>query len=466
MEKIILKDIPDLDKISVYESNGGYAAWKKVLSQMKPEEVIEEVKKSGLRGRGGACFPTGLKWSFMPKGNEKPKYLCCNGDESEPGSFKDREIFEKNPHQFIEGALIAAYSMGIKAVYVYIRGEYWKWINIMEECVSDAYKNGYIGKNILGSGYSVEMYVHKGAGAYICGEESSLMNSLEGKRGYPRVKPPFPAAVGVWGNPTTINNIETLANVPEIINKGAEWFSKIGEPKHPGTLLFGVSGHVNKPGVYELPTGIPLMTLINDYCGGVKNGKDFKMIIPGGSSMPPLTKEESLTMKMDAESLKAVGSAIGTAGVMVMNEDTDIVHVLQRITKFYYHESCGQCTPCREGCGWMLKVLNRIMDGTGRHSDLDLLISVAENIEGNTICALGDAAAWPVKWTIRKFRKEFEAKIKEDKTGLPAVNKVHGLRKSEEYMTISDHTEQVKVEKLMGKVQELTQNEDVKRFSS
>ncbi len=466
MEKIILKDIPDLDKISVYESNGGYAAWKKVLSQMKPEDVIEEVKKSGLRGRGGACFPTGLKWSFMPKGNDKPKYLCCNGDESEPGSFKDREIFEKNPHQFIEGSLIAAYSMGIKAVYVYIRGEYWKWINIMEECVSDAYKNGYIGKNILGSGYSVEMYIHKGAGAYICGEESSLMNSLEGKRGYPRVKPPFPAAVGVWGNPTTINNIETLANVPEIINKGAEWFSKIGEPKHPGTLLFGVSGHVNKPGVYELPTGIPLMTLINDYCGGVKNGKDFKMIIPGGSSMPPLTKEESLTMKMDAESLKAVGSAIGTAGVMVMDENTDIVHVLQRITKFYYHESCGQCTPCREGCGWMLKVLNRIMDGTGRHSDLDLLISVAENIEGNTICALGDAAAWPVKWTIRKFRKEFEAKIKEDKAGLPAVNKVHGLRKSEEYMTISDHSEQGKVEKLMGKVQELTQNEDIKRFSS
>ncbi len=466
MEKIILKDIPDLDKISVYENNGGYAAWKKVLTQMKPDEVTEEVKKSGLRGRGGACFPTGLKWSFMPKGNDKPKFLCCNGDESEPGSFKDREIFEKNPHQFIEGSLIAAYAMGIKAVYVYIRGEYWKWINIMEDCVSDAYKKGYIGKNILGSEYSVDMYIHKGAGAYICGEESSLMNSLEGKRGYPRVKPPFPAAVGVWGNPTTINNIETLANVPEIINKGGEWFSKIGDPKHPGTLLFGVSGHVNKPGVYELPTGIPLMSLINDYCGGVKNGKDIKMIIPGGSSMPPLTKEESLNMKMDAESLKAVGSAIGTAGVMVMDEDTDIVHVLQRITKFYYHESCGQCTPCREGCGWMLKVLNRIMDGTGRHSDLDLLISVAENIEGNTICALGDAAAWPVKWTVRKFRKEFEAKIKEDKANLPSSNKVHGLRKSNEYMTISDNAEQGKVETLMGKVQELTQNEDVKRFSS
>ena len=466
MEKIILKDIPGLDKIGVYENNGGYSAWKKVLSGMKPEEVTEEVKKSGLRGRGGACFPTGLKWSFMPKGTDKPKYLCCNGDESEPGSFKDREIFEKNPHQFIEGALIAAYAMGIKAVYVYIRGEYWKWINIMEECVSDAYKKGYIGKNISGSGYSVEMYVHKGAGAYICGEESSLMNSLEGKRGYPRVKPPFPAAVGVWGNPTTINNIETLANIPEIINKGGEWFSKIGDPKHPGTLLFGVSGHVNKPGVYELPTGIPLMTLINDYCGGVKNGKDIKMIIPGGSSMPPLTKEESLTMKMDAESLKAVGSAIGTAGVMVMDEDTDIVHVLQRITKFYYHESCGQCTPCREGCGWMLKILNRIMDGTGRHSDLDLLISVAENIEGNTICALGDAAAWPVKWTVRKFRNDFEAKIKEDNKDLPSLNKVHGLRKSDEYMTISDQSEHKKVEELIGKVQELNQNDEIKRYSS
>ena len=291
------------------------------------------------------------------------------------------------------------------------------------------------------------------------------MNSLEGKRGYPRVKPPFPASVGVWGNPTTINNIETLANVPEIINKGGEWFSKIGDPKHPGTLLYGVSGHVNKPGVYELPTGTPLMTIINDHCGGIKDGKDFKMIIPGGSSMPPLTKEESLDMKMDAESLKAVGSAIGTAGIMVMDEDTDIVHVLQRITKFYYHESCGQCTPCREGCGWMLKVLNRIMDGTGRHTDLDLLISVAENIEGNTICALGDAAAWPVKWTVRKFRKEFEAKIKDDKIDLPVLNKVHGLRNSDEYLSVENETNQV-VENLIGKVQEVTQNEDVKRFSS
>lgn len=466
MEKIILKDIPDLDKIDVYIDNNGYSALKKAVTQMKPEEVTDEVKNSNLRGRGGACFPTGLKWSFMPKGNDKPKFLCCNGDESEPGSFKDREIFEKNPHQFIEGALIASYAMGIEAIYLYIRGEYWKWIKIMEECVADAYKKNFIGKNICGSGYSVEMYVHTGAGAYICGEETSLMNSLEGKRGYPRVKPPFPAVSGVWGYPTTINNIETLANIPEIINKGGEWFSKIGEPKHPGTLLFGVSGHVNKPGVYELPTGIPLMTLINEYSGGVKDGKEIKMVIPGGSSMPPLTRDESLKAKMDNESLKEFGTYIGTAGVIVMDENTDVVHVLQRITKFYYHESCGQCTPCREGCGWMLKVLNRIMTGNGRHSDLDLLISVAENIEGNTICALGDAAAWPVKWTVRKFRKDFEAKIKDQIMELPVLNKVHGLVMSDEYDTITFNSEQEVVEDLIGKVQELTNNEEVKRFSS
>ena len=464
MEKIILKDIPDLDKIDVYISNGGYSGLKKCLNGMTSDQVIEEVKKSGLRGRGGAAFPTGMKWGFMPKGNEKPKYLCCNGDESEPGSFKDREIFERNPHQFIEGSLIAAYAMGVAAIYVYIRGEYWKWVNIVERCVAEAYEKGFIGKSIMGSSFSTEMFVHKGAGAYICGEESSLMNSLEGKRAYPRIKPPFPAAVGVWGNPTTINNIETLANVPEIINKGGEWYSKIGEPKQPGTLLFGVSGHVNKPGVYELPSGTPLMTIINDYCGGVIGGKDIKMIIPGGSSMPPLTKEESLTMKMDAESLKAVGSAIGTAGIIVMDEDTDIVDVLRRITKFYYHESCGQCTPCREGCGWMLKVLQRIMGGNGRQNDLDLLISVAENIEGNTICALGDAAAWPVKWTVRKFRKEFEAKIRPD-VQVPVMNKVHGLRNSDEYMRVKNETNSL-VESLQGKVQENANDPETKKFSS
>ncbi|MFC2092690.1 NADH-quinone oxidoreductase subunit NuoF [Bacteroidota bacterium] len=428
MVKIILKDIPDLHKIDVYEKHGGYSALKKALKKMKPDDVTEEVKTSNLQGRGGACFPTGLKWSFMPKGNDKPKYLCCNGDESEPGSFKDREIFEKNPHQFIEGALIACYAMGIKAAYLYIRGEYYKWIDIMEKSIKDAYKKGYIGKNILGSGFSTDMYIHKGAGAYICGEESSLMNSIEGKRGYPRVKPPFPAVNGLWGNPTTINNIETLANVPEIINNGGEWFSKIGHPKHPGTLLFGVSGHVNKPGVYELETGTPLKTIINDYCGGVLNGKDIKMVIPGGTSMPPLTKEEALSVNMDNDSLKAVNSAIGTGGVIVMDEDTDLLKVLIRITHFYFHESCGQCTPCREGCGWMLRILKRIDEGMGTKKDLDFLIAIARNIEGNTVCALGDAAAWPVKWTIRKFREEFEKKIPEEDIVLPVKNKVHSFR--------------------------------------
>ncbi|MCE1163970.1 MAG: NADH-quinone oxidoreductase subunit NuoF [Bacteroidetes bacterium] len=425
---IILKDIKDFHRIDVYESNGGYSALKKALKEMSPDDVTNEVKASNLRGRGGACFPTGLKWTFMPKNSDKPKYLCCNGDESEPGSFKDREIFERNPHQFIEGVLLACYAMGIKAAYVYIRGEYYKWINLLQTAIDDAYKKGYIGKNILGTDFSTDIYIHRGAGAYICGEESALMNSIEGKRGYPRVKPPFPAAFGLWGCPTTINNIETLANVPEIIRNGAEWFSKIGAPKHPGTLLFGVSGHVNKPGVYELPTGTPLMTIINDVCGGMLDGKEIKMVIPGGSSMPPLTKEECLKANMDNESLKEFGSSIGTAGVMVMNEDTDLLKVLIRISKFYYHESCGQCTPCREGTGWLYRVLKRIDSGKGRLSDLDLLTSVAQNIEGNTICALGDAAAWPVKWTIKKFRSEFEKKIPKENIDVPVLNKVHSLR--------------------------------------
>ncbi|MCX7833948.1 MAG: NADH-quinone oxidoreductase subunit NuoF [Ignavibacteria bacterium] len=428
MEKIILKDIPDLHKISVYEAHGGYKALKKALKKMTPDEVIEEVKKSNLRGRGGACFPTGLKWSFMPKDNSKPKFLCCNGDESEPGSFKDREIFEKNPHQFIEGALIACYAMGIKTAYLYIRGEYYKWIKIMEKKLEEAYKKGYIGKNILGTKFSVDIYIHKGAGAYICGEESALMNSIEGKRGYPRVKPPFPPQYGLWGYPTTINNIETLANVPEIINKGGKWYASIGEPKHPGTLLFGVSGHINKPGVYELETGTPLMTIINDYCGGVTDNKEIKMVIPGGTSMPPLTKEECSTIKMDDASLKAIGSSIGTAGIIVMNEDTDILKVLIRIVQFYYHESCGQCTPCREGCGWLLKILKRIDEGLGRKEDLDLLINISDNIAGKTICAFGEAVALPVKWTIIKFREEFENKIKSEKVTLPPKNIVHALR--------------------------------------
>ncbi len=425
-QPIILKNIPDYDKIEVYLKHGGYKSWKKAL-KMTPLEVIEEVKISGLRGRGGACFPAGLKWSFMPQKSDKPKYLCANGDESEPASFKDREIFEKNPHQFIEGTLIACWAMGIKTAYVYIRGEYYRWIELLQKAINDAYSKGFIGKNILGSKFSVDIFIHRGAGAYICGEETALLNSIEGKRGMPRFKPPFPASYGLWGCPTTINNIETLANIAPIIENGGEWFSRIGEPKHAGSLLYGLSGHVNKPGIYELPSGTLLTDLIYKYGGGVTDNKQIKMIIPGGSSMPPLRGDEIEGLQMDNEHLKSVNSYIGTAGIVVMNEDTDVVKVIKRITKFYYHESCGQCTPCREGCGWMLRILDRIDKGEGRLEDIDLLTDVANNIEGNTICAFGDAAAWPVKWAIKKFLPDFEKKIRENVT-LKVTNLVHSLR--------------------------------------
>ncbi|MBI4811779.1 MAG: NADH-quinone oxidoreductase subunit NuoF [Ignavibacteriales bacterium] len=411
-EKILLPFIINLHRIDVYEEHGGYQALRKAV-KMKPENVTDEVKKSNLKGRGGGCFPTGLKWTFMPKDSIKPKYLCANGDEGEPGTFKDRQIFELNPHLFIEGCLIAAYAMGVQTIYVYIRGEYTKWINLLQKAIDDAYARNYIGKNILGTNFSAEMYIFKGAGAYICGEESSLMNSIEGDRGYPRVKPPFPAQNGLWGCPTTINNIETLSNVPLIINRGWEWYSKIGAPRHPGTLLFGISGHVNKPGVYELPTGVLLTDLIYKYAGGVSGNKKIKAVIPGGSSTMWLRGEEIESVRMDADSLKAIGTSIGTGGVIIMDEDTDVLKVLARITHFYHHESCGQCTPCREGCGWMEKILKRFLAGEGTMKDIDLLLSVANNIEGNTVCALGDAAAWPVQSVIKKFREEFEKRVRE-----------------------------------------------------
>lgn len=424
IEKVILPDIPNLHRLDVYEKNSGYQALRKALA-MKPEDVTEEVKKSNLRGRGGACFPTGLKWTFMPKQSTKPKYLCANGDESEPGTFKDRQIFEFNPHLFIEGSLIAAYAMGIQTIYVYVRGEYAKWIKMLQKAVDDAYAKNYIGKNILGTGFSTELVIHKGAGAYICGEESALMNSIEGLRGYPRVKPPFPAQYGLWGCPTTINNIETLANVPVIINKGWEAYSKIGAPKQPGTLLFGISGHVKKPGVYELPTGVLLTDIIYNYCGGVLGDKKIKAVIPGGSSTMWLHGEEIEGVRMDADSLKAAGTSIGTGGVIVMDEHTDVLKVLARISHFYHHESCGQCTPCREGCGWMEKILNRFVAGEGTMEDIDLLLDVANNIEGNTICALGDAAAWPVQSVIKKFRSEFEQRVKKTPSAPRHINPPH-----------------------------------------
>lgn len=421
MEKHILPDIPNLHKIDVYEAHGGYGALRKAL-QMKPEEVTDEVKKSGLRGRGGACFPTGLKWTFMPKSREagsqttgqtaKKKYLCVNGDESEPGTFKDRQIFEFNPHLLIEGTLIAAYAMGVSISYIYVRGEYAKWITMIEKALQDAYAKGYVGQKILGSDFSTEVLVHKGAGAYICGEESALMNSIEGGRGYPRVRPPFPAQFGLWGCPTTINNVETISNVPLIVKNGWEWYSRIGAAKHPGPILVGVSGHVNKPGVYEMPTGVPLLEIIHKYAGGVPGNKAIKAVIPGGSSTMILRGEQLEGVCMDAESLKAAGSSVGTAGLIVMDEETDLIQVLTRIAQFYYHESCGQCTPCREGTVWLWKVLKRFENGEGTMEDIDLLMDVANNIEGNTICALGDAAAWPVQSMVRRFRDEFEKRVK------------------------------------------------------
>jgi NADH-quinone oxidoreductase subunit F len=409
MDLRILPGIPDYHRIDVYESHGGYEMLRKALG-MKPEEVTDEVKKSNLRGRGGACFPTGLKWTFMPRQTEKPKYLCVNGDESEPGTFKDRQIFEKNPHLLIEGTVIACYAMGITTAYLYIRGEYAHWIDLMQKAVDDAYAKGYIGGNILGTGFSTHLYIHRGAGAYICGEESALMNSIEGKRGYPRVKPPFPAQYGLWGCPTTINNVETLSNVPLILRMGWEAYTKVGALKHPGPILVGVSGHVNRPGVYEMPTGVLLTEIIEKYACGVPGGKKIKAVIPGGSSTMILRGEAIAGVTMDADSLKAAGSSVGTAGMIVMDEDTDMIRVIRRIAHFYHHESCGQCTPCREGTGWMLKILERFEHGEGRMEDIDLLLEVANNIEGNTICALGDAAAWPVQSMIKRFREEFETR--------------------------------------------------------
>jgi NADH-quinone oxidoreductase subunit F len=413
-EPLLIPAIKDYHKIDVYEKNGGYQQLKKVLTSgdQTPEAVTTTVKNANLRGRGGAGFNAGLKWSFMPKPDGGPRYIAANGDESEPGTFKDRMIFEYNPHLFIEGALIAAYAMSIDAVYVYIRGEYRSWINMMQKAIDDAYAKGYIGKGIMGSKMNCEMYIHMGAGAYICGEESSLMESLEGKRGYPRVKPPFPAQKGLWGRPTTINNIETLANVPLIIKNGADWYTSIGAKGHPGPVLYGISGHVNKPGVYEFPTGMLITELINDVCGGMRGGKKIKAVIPGGSSTPPLRGDSLEGVRMDADSLRDAGSMMGTAGMVILDEDTDMIDLVWRISHFYHHESCGQCTPCREGTGWLEKTLLKIKNGDGEIRDLELLLDICFQMEGRTICALADAAAWPVRYSIARFRDEFEARCK------------------------------------------------------
>ena len=425
--KILLEhiDVPGINTFDTYRKMGGYRSVEKALKTMSPEEVVEEVKKSGMRGRGGAGFPTGMKWSFLAKPVGVPRYLVCNADESEPGTFKDRYLMEKIPHGLIEGMITSSYALGANTSYIYIRGEYFYILRILEKAIAEAYANGFLGKNILGSGYDLDLYVHPGAGAYICGEETALLESLEGKRGNPRVKPPFPAIAGLYACPTVVNNVETIAAIAPIVNMGGDEYAKIGIGRSTGTKLISASGHINNPGIYEIELGLPVEEFIysDKYCGGIKNGKKLKAVVAGGSSVPILpanlilktaNKEARL---MSYESLSdggfVSGTMLGSGGFVVYDEDSCIVRNTWNFARFYHHESCGQCSPCREGTGWMEKVLHRIEYGHGKLSDIDLLVEVSKKIEGNTICPLGDAAAWPVASAIRHFREEFEWHIKE-----------------------------------------------------
>lgn len=409
----------------VYRKHGGYRSVEKALKTMTPDEVVEEVKKSGLRGRGGAGFPTGMKWSFLAKPEGVPRYLCCNADESEPGTFKDRYLMEKIPHLLIEGMIVSSFALGANTSYIYIRGEYSWIVFILEKAIAEAYANGWLGKNILGTGYDLDIFVNPGAGAYICGEETALIESLEGKRGNPRIKPPFPAVKGLWQAPTVVNNVETLSAVVPIINDGGDEYAKIGIGKSTGTKLISASGNINKPGVYEIEMNISVEEFIysDQWCGGIKNGKRLKACVPGGSSVPILPhflvcktangEARMMTYESLADGGFATGSMLGSGGFIVYDEDQCIVRNTWNFSRFYAHESCGQCSPCREGTGWMEKVLHRLENGQGKMSDIDLLADVAKKIEGNTICPLGDAAAWPVSAAIRHFREEFEWHVNE-----------------------------------------------------
>ncbi len=414
MERILTRwlDIPELRKLEVYRAHGGYEALRKALFDMTPEQLVNEVKNSNLRGRGGAAFPTGTKWSFIPKESKKPVYMCCNADESEPGTFANRYQLENDPHGIIEGILICCRAVGSHTCFVYLRGEFTLQKEILDAAIAEARAAGIVGKNIMGSGFDVEIWTHRGAGAYICGEETGLLESLEGKRAYPRNRPPFPAIQGAFGCPTVVNNVETLSNIPHIITRGADWYKSIGPEKSPGPKLFCLSGHINLPGLYELPMGFPLKDLIYGVGGGILGGKALKGVIPGGSSFPVFTAEEALKVNMDFDSVRAAGSLMGTAGVMVMNEDTCMVDALKTVAHFYHHESCGQCTPCREGCGWIEKLLTDLEDGRGKMEDLQLLIDVASNMEGNTICVLADSLSMPVKSFVPKYRSEFEDHVR------------------------------------------------------
>jgi NADH-quinone oxidoreductase subunit F len=397
---------PDSTAIDGYIQDGGYQSLKKAFA-MTPDQVIEEVKASELRGRGGAGFPTGAKWGFVPKNATKPIYLCCNADESEPGTFKDREIIEKDPHLLIEAMIVSGYAIRSSPMsYIYIRGEFHYGAMVLEKALAEAREKGYLGKNILGSGFDFDITVHRGAGAYICGEETGLIESLEGKRGQPRVKPPFPAVVGVFGGPTVVQNVETLACVPLILNNGAEWFRGFGVPKNTGPKLYCVSGQVKKPGVYEFPMTITIRELIYEHCGGILGDRKLKAVIPGGASAPMLTADE-IDLPLTFDALMQAGSMLGSAGLIVIDESACIVDSVWRLSKFFAHESCGQCTPCREGTNWMESVLDRLERGEGRQQDADLLLDMADNIGGKSLCALGDAAIGPVISSIRKFRDEY-----------------------------------------------------------
>jgi len=414
--KVLFKNIdnPEQYRIDTYISGGGYTAWPKVLNDMQPAEVAETVKKAGLRGRGGAGFPAGVKWGFVPKDSPKPKYLVCNGDESEPGTCKDRVLLENDPHAVVEGMAIASYAIGAHHAFIYIRGEFVFPASRMRGAVEEAYAKGMLGKNVFGSGYDLDITVHTGGGAYICGEETALLESLEGKRGLSRIRPPFPAVEGLYACPTVVNNVETLANVPQIINKGAEWYAGMGTEKSTGTRIFCLSGHVKKPGNYELELGTPLRHLIYDIGGGILDDKKLKAVIPGGSSTPVL-KPDQIDVPLDFESVAQAGSMLGSGGVIVMHEDTCMVYAARKLAYFYMHESCGKCTPCRMGTQWMFQMLDRIERGEGVEDDIDVLLDVCDNIEGQTICPLGDAAAMPVRAFTKVFREEFEYHIKHKK---------------------------------------------------
>ena len=412
--------IQGIQSYEVYRANGGYRSVEKALKSMSPEDVVEEVKKSGLRGRGGAGFPTGMKWSFLAKPEGVPRYLVCNADESEPGTFKDRYLMEHIPHILIEGMITSSFALGANTSYIYIRGEYFYVARILENAIAEAYAKGWLGKNILGTGYNLDLYVQVGGGAYICGEETALLESLEGKRGNPRIKPPFPAIAGLYGCPTVVNNVETIAAVVPIVNDGGDEYAKIGIGRSTGTKLISASGNINNPGVYEIELGVPVEEFIfsDQYCGGIANGKRMKACVPGGSSVPILPdylvcktaagEDRLMTYESLSDGGFATGSMLGSGGFIVYDEHQCVVRNTWNFSRFYHHESCGQCSPCREGTGWMERVLHRLEKGEGRISDIDLLVEVAKRIEGNTICPLGDAAAWPVAAAIRHFRHEFE----------------------------------------------------------